>query len=510
MKSLIAFALLVCIAGCYRYPAVPASVTGDSYTRRAGASEENGASAALRKHLEQLDLLSLAEAQRIALEHNPGYIASYHAVDAARMVLYQRRGEYFPVLSAAFGLANRHSWTGQVLRGTERSDSRTDTFTTTTSVRADWLLFDGFGRLNRMRAASADLERQGELYGNSRRSLLLQVSKAYNAVLLAIENCRIADEDRKFQEESLRDARHKFDAGKVARSNVLNFEILRNSAEVRGIAAEYSREVALYALAVLMGVEEGMLPPSLKFESSYGETFPELPADEVYLDAALAARPDLKAARAEVRRACFLVRLAYADYFPVVRAFADLSYNTSRNDHYAYSERRPRSESNNLSFSYGLTADLLIFNGLQRYNAVRERKAQLAAAELGLAGEWFAVVGEVRAACANYRKALKCAELYRRTRDLSLQQRDLVQNQYRTGYCEITRLNEAQRDLVSAEVNLATSRINILNAIAQLEYATGVGEVLAMRQDGEKAAENSATEKKPEAEKSEAEKPAEN
>ena len=492
--SVILILLLVGVAGCCRYPAVPASVTGDTYTRRAGA--ENTAGETLRGHLERLDVLTLAEAQRIALEHNPGYIAARHAVVAARMALYQRRGEYFPVVSAAFGLSNRHSWTGQVLHGTERSDSRTDNFSTATSVHADWLLFDGFGRLNRMMAAAAAFDAQSELYADRRRELLRLVAFAYNAVLLAVEDCRIAEEDRKFQEESLRDARHKFDAGKVDRSSVLNFEILRNSAEVRRIAAEYSYEIALYALAVLMGCEEGTLPPSLKFESSFGSTFPELPAVEVYLDAALASRPDLKAARAEVRRACYVVRLAYADYFPVVRAFADFGFTTSRNDFYAYAVRKPRSSSNNLSFAYGFTADLMIFNGLQRYNAVRERKARLAAAELGLSANWFAVVGEVRAAYANYRQAVKCADLYQRTRDLSQKQRDLVQDQYRTGYCEITRLNEAQRDLVDAEVSYATSRINILNALAQLEFATGAGEVLPARPpQSEESAEGRRSEK---------------
>ena len=492
MRSLIVLALLASVAGCYRYPAVPSAVTGDSYTRRAAGEGSEGAS--LRQYLEQLEMLPLAEAQRIALERNPGFISSQHSVSAARMRLYQSRGEYSPVLSASFDLSNRHDWTGQVLRGTERSDSRTDTFATRTGVRAGWLLFDGFGRPHRILAASAALDKQRELTDDDRRILLRSVAYAYNAVLLAIEDCRIADEDRKFQEESLRDARHKFDAGKVAKSNVLNFEILRNNAEVRRITAEYSYETAIYDLAVMMGCEEGTLPSSLKFESSFGNTFPELPAVEIYLDSALAARPDLKAARADLQRACYLVRLAYADYFPVVKAFADFGFTTTRSDYYAFSTYRPRTGSNNISFSYGLTADLTIFNGLRRYNAIRERKAQRAAAELGVAGKWFSVVGEVRAAYANYRKTVKCAGLYQRTRDLSQKQRDLVQNQYRTGYCEITRLNEAQRDLVTAEANYASSRINILNAIAQLECATAAGEVLSRVEKKEETEEKTAGE----------------
>jgi len=58
-------------------------------------------------------------------------------------------------------------------------------------------------------------------------------------------------------------------------------------------------------------------------------------------------------------------------------------------------------------------------------------------------------------------------------RDLSAKQRDLVDDQYRAGNAELTRLNEAQRDLVEAETNLASSYINVQNAKAQLEAVVG-------------------------------------
>ena len=473
MKTMLSafFFCVFAVAGCYRYPAVPSSVAGSTYTGR--PADGSSRSVALRRHLEGLKVLTLAEAQRLALENNPDFLAAWHSVSAARMALCQRRGEYSPVLSADFSLSNRHAWTGQVLRGTEPSDSRTDTFSTSTAVRADWLLFDGFGRLNRLRAASDELDRRSALRENTRRILLRQVAYAYNTVLLAIEERRIAEEDRRFQTTSLEDARSKFAAGRVARSSVLNFEILRNNAEARMIAADYVYEAAVYALALLMGCEEGTLPPPLKFESGFGDLPAELPSVELYLDSALAARPDLRASRADVRRAYRLVLLAYADYFPVINAFAAFGVSTARNSFHGYSTRRSATGATNLSFSYGLTAELTVFDGLRRYNAVRERKAQLAAAELGLAGEWFTVVGEVRAAHANYLQAVKCADLYRRNSELSRKQRELVMDQYRSGYCEITRLNEAQRDLVSAEANLATSRINIYNAVAELEAAIG-------------------------------------
>jgi hypothetical protein len=49
----------------------------------------------------------------------------------------------------------------------------------------------------------------------------------------------------------------------------------------------------------------------------------------------------------------------------------------------------------------------------------------------------------------------------------------LVDDEYRAGNAELTRLNEAQRDLVSAETSLASSYINVQNAKAQLDSVVG-------------------------------------
>ena len=68
-------------------------------------------------------------------------------------------------------------------------------------------------------------------------------------------------------------------------------------------------------------------------------------------------------------------------------------------------------------------------------------------------------------------QSVKQTRIFEKTRDLSAQQRDLVDEGYKAGNTELTRLNEAQRDLVEAETNLASSYINIQNAKAQLDAA---------------------------------------
>ena len=62
-------------------------------------------------------------------------------------------------------------------------------------------------------------------------------------------------------------------------------------------------------------------------------------------------------------------------------------------------------------------------------------------------------------------------KLYQKTYELTKQTRDLVEEEYKAGNAELTRLNEAQRDLVEAENNLVSSVVKMNNAKAQLEAA---------------------------------------
>ena len=467
--SLASGLLLLC--GCYNYPDAPKATYGDSFTHREKDKNDD-----LFKGMKRL---TLADAQRIALANNPDYLSAAFSINAARSKYYQALGAYSPVVTADFTLKNSHSWaTHQVNAadyGRPGEHRRTDSFTTNTGVSANLLLFDGLAREFNWLAAKHNVNYKKNLEADACRLLMRAVAYAYNEVLLAIENRRIADEDRKFQQISLKDTQYKFDAGAVPLSDVLNFQILMNNADVSMIAADYQYETAVYALAVLMGYPDGTLPADLAFDGDFKNIYENMPSVEVYLDAALANRPDLKGYRDQLEVAKYQMYATYSAYSPQASAFASFGYNTNLSRYHDYEYPRSAHDyANAPSFSYGLSASWTIFNGFTRYNKVREYQAYLAVADYSVATQWFAVVREVRTAYANYIQSVKKNKLYLKTRDLSKKQRDLVDDEYRAGNAELTRLNEAQRDLVQAETNLASSYINIQNARAQLDAAVGV------------------------------------
>lgn len=448
-------AMFVC--GCYNYKAPAVATLGETYSERKRDAADD--------IFKDMKVLTLLDAQRIAIRNNPTYIAAYHAVEAARMRYYQAWGAYSPTITASYNLSNNHSWT----RDADRYVPRSDRFRNNLSVSANLLIFDGFSRYFSLKAAKSSLKYQELMEEDACRTMMLSVAYAYNTVLLAIEQRRIAMEDRKFQLDSLQNTQYKFEAGAAPLSDVLNFEILVNNAEVNMIAADYSYDTALYALAVLMGYPDGTLPADLKFSSDFKSNFTELPAVEIYLDAALANRPDLKAYRERLNMAKYDVYKAWGAFSPKVDAFVTFGANFDNDG----GSNMPTLYSENYSLSYGFGVDWTVFNGAIRYNKLREAQANMASADFAVAAQWFTVVDEVRTAYANYIQSVKKTKLYGRVRELSAKQRDLVDDEYRAGNAELTRLNEAQRDLVSAETSLASSYINVQNAKAQLDSVVG-------------------------------------
>ena len=113
-----------------------------------------------------------------------------------------------------------------------------------------------------------------------------------------------------------------------------------------------------------------------------------------------------------------------------------------------------------------------IFSGGRTYLGMRVAEANMVATEFAVAAAWINVIQEVRSAYDNYITGLKQVKLNQKNVEIVRKMRDLVNEEYKAGSAGITRLNEAQFDLVNAETALANAVINMHNAKAQLKAAT--------------------------------------
>ena len=448
-------------SGTYSPP--PGDFAADSFTKRDRSKADTV--------LNSIDTLSLEDAQKIALLNNPSYISAYHAVTAARMSYYQAFSSYLPTVSLEANLSGgvtRNSW-----RHNANVPGRNKNGSGGFSVQANWLLFDGLAREFGVMAAKHGYMSQQSLNDDARRKLLLLVAQAYYDILLASENRRIALEDMSFQLKNLRETEIKHQYGAVPLSDVLNFQIQVNQADSNRLTAEFNYSNALFTLAALMGYPEGTLPDAVKFPEIKYESASLLLSVDTYLDMALANRPDLKSYREQLKVSEYQLYQSYSAFSPTVYAHASYGINQT-SSHYDHSYGLGYTRYNSQAFNYGLTAQWVLFNGFQRFNRTREAQANVAMAQFAVADAWLNVVNEVRTAYANYDLNIKQANLYSAIRKLVFEQRDLVQAEYDAGQAEIVRLNEAQRNVVSAESTLVQALANVQKARAQLEAAANI------------------------------------
>lgn len=462
--SVLSVAVVLLLGGCYSYP--PAQVATEENTFSQKKTDRYG------KLLVGLKVLTLIKAQKISVKNNPSYASAYHAVNAAKMRYYQALGAYSPTVTASFTGGGTSTTYNQKSPGSGAQDN--NKAYANVGLNATWLLFDGLARTMNVLAQRHSYKAEKAAQEDIRRLLMQAVAYAFYDILLAIERQRIAKSNMEFQLRNLQDTQLKFEAGAVPLSEVLNFKVETNVATVSQIQAEYEYEIAVYALARLMGYPDGNFPSVVKFPTISSDTDDRLTSIDVYLDTALNNRPDLRKYRELLKTAKYTMYQSFGPYMPTITAFGTMDYGSQRTE---YSSPSSVSKYGNGVFDGGVTAEWLIFNGLSRFNRVRETEALVAQAKFNIADSWLQVIEDVRGSYINYVMRTKQAKIYKRTLSLVTKQRDLVEEEYRAGNTELARLFQAQNVLVEAEVNLIRALVELRKSKVALNAATNTNTI---------------------------------
>jgi len=410
--------------------------------------------------------LTLAQSKEIALKNNPDFNSAEYSMKAAWARYQQSQAAYYPLLYMTGGLNNAHT---DVAKQNNYSAKLRDNRSSTASaaLNVQYVIFDGLIRkMNRLSAEHEALVSDAA-YDDAKRLLTKSVELQYNQILAIQENIRIAQADKEFQEKLLKESELKYQAGSDSQSSVLNFKVRVNAAETTLIGARYDLINARSILGELLGLTEGNIDDNTTFSPLVENSGISLTAVEIYLDMALSNRPDLKQYRESLKAAEYSLYAKYGAYWPVVTA--DGSLGTASNTvNYSSADNTRRRDH---SYDYGVNMRWDLFDGNARENAIEEAKAIVARTEKNLEAEWIGVVQEVRISYNTFKQREEQYAVLKETLELQTKNRDLVEIEYRTGSTELTRLNEAQRDLISAETNKIGALIDLYNSKAQLEAA---------------------------------------
>ncbi len=407
------------------------------------------------------------DAIRIALERSPSLRAARERINAAQERIIQSRAGYWPSVDLSASATRVQSSPG--LFTFPGLDSRYESYEA--GLSANWLLFDGLAREARITAGESGWKESLFAFDDMRRLLIQAVHLACNNIYLARERIRIAEADSAFNERLLEETRRRLDAGSASLSDCLNFEIRYNAAQSSLITAREEEKVARTVLAELMGLpgsvphEDLSLAPLDEEEAADRD----LPAMEEELAYALARRPDLERLNQTLIAAEARVREGEAANLPSFFIQAFYGWQREGNPHFDLDDDNSAQASLNMTWN--------LFSGMADSAVINEAAAQSRELESELAALWLSVVSDVRQKVTRLETVRKQLALQRRTEKLSREARDLVNKEYQAGQATLTRLNEVQRDHVTAEGNLSLARIllrqawNDLNAVTSRNLA---------------------------------------
>ena len=457
---------VVLFACCWMIVLPPAGIAQDT-------AALNNTGQALTVDWEAISTLNLQTAVEIALYDNPGLGAAAARVRQAKAQVDQARSIYWPRLDAnATGSRIRSSEddyqqnlaVARLLNPSANIDQTDDFYAA--DLTASWILFDGFERRFTNLSARYGEQSSTAALNDSRRLLISAVALSYFSAQLALENIAIAKADEAFNQRQLADAEARQRVGTGALSDVLNFQVRKNQAKTTRINQEYQYEIALYGLAALLGLSESRLPEHVQLARLSPETDTELaspPVDNL-IATARALRPDIIETEWRIKQTEAQIKVAQADYYPTITIAGAVDGERSGDASFGQDDFGNR---------VGLALSYNLFSGGLTRAKVREARQRQIELQKSLEELVLGAQSEIRDSAALVSTAQIQLALQRENVDLVTRTRDLVEKEYNAGQGSLVRLNEAQRDLTTAQSNLALALVGLRQAWVELETRTG-------------------------------------
>lgn len=428
-----------------------------------------GALDASGQGLAEVDQLDLVTAQQIAIAANPSLAAAAERVEQARLRITEVTALYWPSIealgSATSSMLSANETTRlSTLAGGAAIDRTSERYQL--SLRASWLLFDGFSRRFARLVAVYGQQESVEARRDGMRLLLQSVAESYYGAQLALYNKDIAEADFSFNLKQAKEAQVSMDAGAGSLSAVLNFQVQMNNASTEILVAERDYDLALFGLAVLLGRDSGKMPDGLTLVpmDMVRECVPYAVQSEPLFQAALRYRPDLLGQQFKMERTRSTVEVNRASFYPRLSLNGSLEGNRLEDAGLGGDDVGSTVQ---VSLSYNL------FKGGGDRARVAEAKSRQREAARTLKQRQNKIYSEVRQAITRLEQARAQLRLQRVSVQLVEQSRDLVQEGYKAGQESLARLNEVQRDLVRTQSRLALSLISLYVHRQSLQTATG-------------------------------------
>ena len=402
--------------------------------------------------------LTLPEAIGIAMKDNPSLATAQARIESAMQAVRQVRADYYPSLDFAAGYTRLRD--GQTTRP-ERDFSNCDKYSV--GAELSYTLFDAFQRRFRLLNAKYNQVSAEEADQDARRLLIQSVANAFYAAKLAQDNMAIAKEDANFNKILLDDAQKRKEGGVLKESDVLNFVLQVQNAEINYITAEKNWRAANVVLGALLAISHDEIWDHFELVAPT-ETHPDHKPFAELFDYARQHRPDLRSIEAKINIAREGIAAAKDTWYPRLDFFADYEFTRKHKIHFnAHYDR---------DASWGLRASWNAFNGFKTQAQIAQAEAELLASVKEREQLLLAIEADLRRDLLTLESSYQQLQLQETHLATARKIRDLVKEEYTEGTATITRLNEAQSDVNTASSARSAAFIQHLNSIESTRAST--------------------------------------
>ena len=409
--------------------------------------------------------LTMEQAVVLSLEHSRKVKAS----GADQRAMASMRGEAFagflPQVSANGYLVNQNMRPNVYFSAGESMARNFQLFGTNRAqdlnLTAMWPIFSGGRTYYGYKAASARAESATQMLRGTEVEVAMQARLDYIASVREQENARVTGELLRQTEERVRVTREEFEAGRVAR-----FNVLRDEAELANVIqmdtmARSRAELALIALKTTLGVDLAS-PITAAEPLQYSQTTVSV---EEGIRQAVESHPDVQSAANQFEAAEAEVRAALGRYLPEVSATWMYDWQRMRNRDEPF--ERPE------GYSAGLVLTIPLFDGFMRENAVATARAKRDKARELLVQARQQVAKEVNQAALMLVAADKNVDASRKGLQQAEEQFRIAQERFGSGRGIQLEVLDAQSTLTRADFNVVGALADHHSALAMWLKATG-------------------------------------
>jgi HAE1 family hydrophobic/amphiphilic exporter-1 len=295
----------------------------------------------------------------------------------------------------------------------------------------------------------------------ARQDMQFRVVEAFYAALMNEQGVRVAEEQITLATKQVSLAKARFEAGSVARLDVLQAEVELANSKARRIQAQAAVETAYQALRTVLSLPQSQ---RLTLRGSLDER-PEQLTRSV-LEASIPSRPDLRAYSSQRAIAQHSVALANAEWKPSLSLAGNLQYQDDGVDNLFRTD--------NQSYTMGIAVRVPLFSAPGAAARRVVANAQLRQSEHGLNAATDSARLEVESAFTAFEASDEVVTTQEKALELARESVSIAQVSYENGVITSAELNDAQVRLLATEWLLMQAKYSRIVAAAKARAAAGV------------------------------------